>query len=149
MMKKSIVLLVAMSVMSVVSSVAVGRVYIDDGLSHIINDSTYVNDILWLDYHTDNTPGTHIEMVDGGEVYIFLPCNHSTITIHGGTVDGGNVAIIPHGDSFVTINGGTFRGDIASYDNSRIIVHGGTFKDDLYAYDTGSVEISGGSIDGI
>lgn len=148
-MKRLFVFLTATAFMSAYSTVMASRVYIDDGLSHVINDSSHVDDTLWLDYNSDNTHGTHIEMVDGGEVALFLPFNNSTITIHGGTVDRGNVAIDTQGDNLITINGGTFIGDVASNNNSRIYVNGGNFHDDLYACDTGIVEISGGSIDGI
>lgn len=146
--KGAFFLLTVLAVLSVNSKLLAATVYIDDGASHTINDSTYQNDLLWLDYYTANTPGTHVELVDGGTVRMFLPFNNSSIMINGGIVDGSNVAIDTQGDNIVTINGGTMTGDIASNNNSRIFVNGG-FIEDLFAYDTGIVEVSGGLIGGV
>jgi hypothetical protein len=121
----------------------------DDGQTHIINSAIYQSSGIWLDYYVPNNPGTHLEIVNGASTNYILPFNNSTVTINGGSVNGGNVSIDTHGDNIITVNGGNITGDMAANNNSRIYVNGGTFHDDLYAYNTGIVEVRGALISGI
>ncbi|MGA2324531.1 MAG: PEP-CTERM sorting domain-containing protein [Sedimentisphaerales bacterium] len=138
-----------MAIMNVVSEAKIYSVYFDDGQTHSLNDNTYQGIGVWLDKNTFNDPGTHLELLDGAKTGYILPFNKSTITINGGSVDGGNVSIDTHGDNIITVNGGTLKGDIAANNNSRIYANGGTFYDDIYAYDNGIAEVRGGLISGI
>ena len=59
------------------TSMATASIYYDTGLNYTIgatnpNDSTIylgsnINDFITLDYYTVNSPGTHLELVDGGD----------------------------------------------------------------------------------
>jgi len=135
-------------------------VYIDDGANHVIGDDTFQNSYIVLDYHTANNPGTHFQIVDGGNVWQFSTYNNSTITVDGGSisnmiigssnseivVDGGTVGTIwADGHSSVTVNGGAINGFISAFGNGTAEVRGGTLLNAIQAWNSGKIYLYGNS----
>jgi hypothetical protein len=120
--------------------VASNYVYIDDGASHVIGDATYQNSNVILDYHIANTPGTHFNIVNGGNISSLVACNNSTIEVDGGLISYG---INVNDNGKIGVNGGTI-GTIWAYDHSSIAVNGGVINGWILACDNSMVEIRGG-----
>ena len=59
-------------------------IFINDGLSHTFDSSTYRYDSFYLDEAIANIPGTHVNMVNGGLVKDIYAYNSSSVTIDGG-----------------------------------------------------------------
>ena len=140
------------------STIMADDVYWDDGGSHTINDDTYRADWVYLDYYTANDPGTHADLVDGGEVGILGAYNNATITMTGGwadyiscygnsnmTVTGGLTGVSAHDTSTINISGGDI-GAVA-WDNSIINIYDGANVSSAGATDYGHIYIYGGIID--
>ena len=147
---KDKVLLLALGICAIplTEVVSENRVYFDDGQVHRIMDDTHLDDIFFLDFNRFNSPGTHLEVVEGGRTNVILTYNISTVAITGGIVDGFNVAVLTYGDSTATITGGRLIGDVAAHDSSQILFGGGHLNRDLIAYDDAVLRVQGGSIDG-
>ena len=157
-MKRVMAVCLAVLVFNSVSMANV--VFIDDGLSHTVNDSTYQNDTVLLDHYSANNPGTHVNLVDGGMVKSLNAENNSTIHMTGGSaewldalfnsniqISGGSVGCI-HASHNATIamSGGTVVGaDFIAGDNSAITITGGSIGADLIvAINNSTITISGG-----
>ena len=145
---KSILAASAAVLFVLVQMAGANNIYFEDGQTHVINTNRQA-DTFWLDKNISNSPGTHLEIQSGGSTSIILPFNYSTITLNGGSIIGGNVAIDTYGDNILIVNSGTIKGDIAANSNSRFYIDGGSLLDDVYAYDSGIVEIRGGQTGGI
>jgi hypothetical protein len=139
-------------------ALAYNYVYIDDGASHVIGDATYQNSYIVSDYHIANNPGTHFQMVDGGNVQQFSVCNNSTITVDGGLIsnmiigssnsrivvnDGTVGTIWADGHSSVTINGGAINGYVSAFGSGTAEVRGGTLLNAMQAWDSGKIYLYG------
>jgi len=145
----------------IVNSVS-ATIYIDDGLSHTVDDLTYQAESFSLDYNTANNPGTHVDLVDGGEVGTLNMYNNSSITMAGGSVVnylnlndftsatmlGGSV-----GESvFLTENATATMSDMSvgvSFsltDNASATINSGSIEEDLVAFKNSSINMSGGSV---
>jgi len=147
MKNRTLLLAIIVCMMPLVHLASGGYIYFDDGAVHKITDATHQNDFISLDYTTLNSPGTHLELSEGGKIFSIYPYKTSTVSITGGIVNGNNVAIDTMGDNIVVITGGILIGDIAANNASRIFVSGGYFED-LFAYDDGIVEVKGGLAQG-
>lgn len=156
----------------VFTSMATASIYYDTGLSYTIggtnpNDGTIylgsnINDYITLDYHTVNSPGTHLELVDGGSAYYVNAYGYSSVTISGGSIEqslemrGINSVIINNGsvggvwigdDSTLQIYDGTISYGIESMGNSTTIINGGAIGSNVEAWGESTIEIHGGTID--
>ena len=116
---------------------------IDDGQNHVFSDATYQNDIVDIDAVVANNPGTHVQVVDGAQVFWIGASHYSTIQIDGGTfywglsssdnasitVNGGTAgSLLASGQSLIEMNGGTIQTRIAAFDYSTINIRGGVFS---------------------
>lgn len=124
-------------------SIAGVRYYIDDGSSHLFDNAIYHADWFWIDSLIANVPSTHIDIIDGGQVYSFFAHNNATITMSGGSVH----TMDAYDSSTITILDGLSYG-IRSYNNSNVTVLGGEVGGYFYALDNSFINISGGSING-
>ncbi len=117
--------------------------YIDDVVSHTIDYSTYKDDWVFLDYNMPGNPGTHVDIVDGGEVTLARAHNRSSITMNGGTV-------VRHlqatDDSSIIFSGGTVGGVLHATDNGRITMTGGHSANRVQAVGESRITMSGGSV---
>ena len=129
-----------------VNHVSVG-VYIDDGLPHIFDDSTYWYQSFDLDKYTANTPGTHVDLVDGGEVGFLTAYNNATINMSGGLV---NYSLQATDNGTITMSGGSIDGQLSVAGNSTVIITGCDWIDmGIQTQQNAVVTISGGEIGGL
>jgi len=146
-MKNRTLLLAIIMCMLPLENIALATIFrFDDGEVHRIADATRRDHRIWLDSNTLNSPGTHLELVEGGIIDGIFAFKESTVSVTGGIV---NWVIDTIGDNTVEITGGSLYGDIVANNNSRVFVSGGYFNEDLYAYDDGIVEVKGGLIKGL
>lgn len=125
-----------------IDSVLGATIYIEDGGSHTIDHSLYQNDTVRLDMLTVNDPGTHLDLVDGGEIWDIWTFNNSTIEVSGGLIS--NV-LNAGGSSMVEILGGTISGSLNSNSYSTVNVSGG-YVELLYVNGDSTVTLTGGDI---
>ena len=115
---------------------------LNDGLSHTIN--TYYHSDLELDPDNDIIPGTHINLIDGGEFIGSIDVNHhATININGGTVNYGGIHA--YGDSIVTITDGLVKGYSSAASNSTVNILGGD-TNHFTLHSNANLFMSGGSL---
>ncbi len=143
-MKKLIVLLTALAFLAI-NPVAMAVIVWNDGLTHIIDAD--LNDWVYLDYDivTPPSPGTHVDIVDGGEVDLARAYNRSSITMTGGTVVSHLQAV---GHSSIIFSGGTVGGTVQANNNGTISMTGGHSVKRVQAGGEGVVTVSGGSVEG-
>jgi hypothetical protein len=122
-------------------AVASDYVYIDDGESYVIGDATYKDSSVILDYHVANTPGTHFQIVNGGNIWHIGTLNNSTVTVDGGLISSG---INANNNSEIVVNGGTV-GAIWSHDHASVTVNGGAIGGIATSSDS-IVELRGGAV---
>jgi hypothetical protein len=144
------------------SAVAAVTVYIDDGENHLIEDAMYQNSRVFLDSQIANNPGTHFQIVNGGNIWYLGAYNNSTIQVNGGLVsygisandnseievNGGTIRTIWSSEhSLVAVNSGAIHGWISASGNSIVEIRGGAFADlaDLIAYSSGTIYLYGSS----
>ena len=108
-----------MMMLLLVHSVPAMAVYFDDGISHTIDYS--IGEVM-LDYYTANSPGTHVNLVDGGQV--------------GDDIETFN-------SSTVTMSGGLVLDCLEAFDRGTITVSGGSIGDDLWALKSGTIYLEG------
>ena len=115
---------------------------LNDGLSHTIN--TYYHSDLDLDPDNDIIPGTHINLIEGGEfagaIYLY---HHATIDIDGGTVNYGGFHA--EGDNIVTIANGLVKGYSSATSNSTVNILGGD-TNHLTLHSNANLFMHGGSL---
>lgn len=135
-------------------------IYIEDGLSHTIDDGTYAINILHFDKNTANQPGTHIDIVENGIVNAVEMHNYSTANISGGRIhsllaDGNNNMSLSageiqflrmYGSSSFSMSGGVINGNCSFYGASSVTVAGGRIGETLYVNDNSAANISSGLI---
>lgn len=141
-MKRIFVLFCMWAIISV-SPVALAITYWNDGQSHVINNSIYQDDMVWLDYGVTRVPGTHVDIVAGGVVGNLNAYRNATVTMTGGTVLWGLEAFE---NASITMTNGTVFNALAANTNSSITVSGGVVEK-LYANDNATVNLLGGVID--
>jgi len=125
-----------------VGSMRAAIIHVEDGGSHTIDHSLYQNDSVCLDMLTVNDPGTHLDLVNGGEIWDIGVYNTSTIKVSGGLIS--NV-LDASGNSIVDIFGGTISGSLSSHSNSAVNVSGG-YIELLYVNGGSTVTLTGGDI---
>lgn len=145
----------------VVSSTRAGVVYFEDGGYYSVTDAQYKNDSIFLDTNTINSPGTHLELFDGGSVFAVNARHNSVVTITGGsiemrlemlgssnaTINNGSIGGIWTGDkSNLQVYDGTITGDIESMGNAMVSIYGGVIEGDVEAWYDCITEIYGGTI---
>jgi len=124
-------------------------VYFDDGGHHVINYN--IDESVFVDYWTQQQPGTQVELVDNGSIgigggYVALYANaYSQITISGGLLKGNLNA---NAYSRVTVSGGAIVGSLSATTTSQVTISGGSIADELYASGSSLVTVSDGSIYG-
>lgn len=141
-MKKLIVLLIALVVLSVNPAAMAAPVYFDDGASYTFDNDTYQDDSVKLDYYTANDPGTGLYLVDGGLVYELYAYNSASITMTGGSVD----SLWACGNGIVTVTGGSVGQELGATDNGTVTMSGGSVDPNLFAWENATVTITGGSV---
>jgi len=129
-MKKQVILMAVLAFLTVNTLLLADIVSINDGMSHTINDYTYLFDTVWLDYPMaiPNFPGTHVDLVEGGVVTNLTACNNATISVTGGTVMGYLVAT---GNSQVSMIAGDVGWGISAYRNASLTISGGMVTFDM------------------
>ncbi|MHC4212830.1 MAG: PEP-CTERM sorting domain-containing protein [Planctomycetota bacterium] len=162
-----IALTVIVCVLAMHSSAMPVTIDIKDGQSHTINDNTYqeTDTHLRLDYGLINTPGTHVDLVNGGTVGGSIQAyNDASLNMSGGFVGGGvhaldttNITISDghiwynvsaYHNSNITITGGTAGnqingGSVLAHQNSIITISGGTFNESLFATTNSTIYLEG------
>jgi len=150
-MKKKLIVIAGLFVITFVSLTQGANVFIDDGAKHVINDGAYQSNNIFLDFNIANNPGTHCELNSGGKVGGLMAGNNSTIEVLDGEIGynlqahdnsnvvirGGTVGSYTHalGNGVLRIYGGIFNGPVCSNDNGIVHVAGGTINDYLEAFD--------------
>lgn len=145
-MKKQVMLVAVLAFLTVNTLLLADIVSINDGMSHTINDYTYLLDTVWLDYPMaiPNFPGTHVELAAGGVVRGLIAFNNATISVTGGTVMGGLVAT---GNSQVSMISGDVGWYISVYRNASLTIAGGmvwsALRPDLRTNYNGTIYLEG------
>jgi len=116
--------------------------YLDDGLTHLVNDDLYQGIQVRLDYYNTSNTGTHLELEENGILTELRAYNNSTVTIHGGGIED---RLMATGDSSIEILGGSVQ-DLHTYQSSTTAISSGVIHSTVFTYETSHVEISGGSI---
>jgi hypothetical protein len=130
-LSKMFVLLSAALMLTVlISATRAGDFYWDDGGSYLINDETYKTDWVHVDYNIANVPGTHVDLVDGGEVNMLLAYNNATVTMSGGWAD----FISCYNDSTINVTGGI--ASMRANDTSTINIYGGDANAEIWGHGT-------------
>ncbi len=142
-MVRKLIIVVCLTIVAINPASFAAYVYIDDGVSHIFNDSTYQNDKVWLDYSISNNPGTHVDLVVGGTVTGFSAYNNATVSVTGGTVVGYSVA---QDNSSITIADGSVGLWLSAKENATVIMNGGSIGGNLEASDNGTITMTGGTV---
>jgi hypothetical protein len=159
-MKKSIFPLIALLVFGI-SSTSMGdisfpEVHLNDGLSHTISDGIYGNSDVRLDQYVANTPGTHVDVVTGGDVYYLNAYHTSTVTMTGGhvavlsalenstinMVNGTATYLVSANYAGLSVSGGAVT-DITAYDESITTLSGGSVSRNLMAVSNGIIYLEG------
>ena len=144
-MKQLFILIFAAVCFMSADSMGYTYVYLEDGGSHTIDHSLYQDDFVGLDVFVVNNPGTHLELVDGGDIWYLQGQNYSTIEIAGGSIGSGLSAT---DSSMVEIIGGSIGTNIWAEGSSSISICGGSIGGSIASQENGTIEISGGSISG-
>ncbi len=133
-------------------------VFLDDGNYHLVDDFTYQSNEVSLDEYTVNSPGTHLELVDGGLVGGFIAGhNNSRITVSGGDAgglwgggnsfitmtDGMTYWVVLVGTSVAELSGGTLGGDLEGCHDSYIDVIGCSVSGSLRVEDNSLMVLHG------
>lgn len=141
-MRRRSILLVAIALISFTfqNPIQAATVDIEDGGSHVIDHDNYDSDWVRVDYSIANDPGTHVDVVDGAEVYELYFHNNSTLTMTGGNID----LVKGWENSTLDISGG-WMSDFHAYGNSIVTISGGTIDDELAGAFNSTVTMSGGS----
>ena len=117
---------------------------LNDGQSYTIG--TYYHSGLDLDFDNDIIPGTHVNLINGGEflggIYLY---HHSTININGGTV---RAFVSAQGDSVVTMTDGLIRGYSSATSNSTVHILGG-YTEHFFLKTNANLLMSGGILVGL
>ena len=101
-----------------------GRVVIiTDGLSHEINNDVYKDKIVKLDYEVDNSPGTHIDVLDGAVLDTLYAWSNSSFTMSSGSA----MNLAGFQDSTISLEGGVAE-FMGAYGNSIMKMSGGSAK---------------------
>lgn len=116
---------------------------ISDGQSHAINDDTYQNEIISLDWYNDIVPGTHVNLIDGGFVGWLQSNHHATIDIAGGTTR----VVDAHGDGVVSVTEGSVTDSLRASGNVTVNVSGGSVGFSTH-WGTSTLSMYGGSVGG-
>jgi len=129
-MKKQVVLMVVLAFLTVNTLLLADTVYIDGGMSHTINDDTYLLDMVVVDpLAIPGFPtGTHVDLAEGGIVMDLIAHGHATISITGGTVTGRLAAA---NNSQISITAGDVGWEISAHHNAFVTIAGGMVTSDL------------------
>lgn len=114
----------------------------EDGKSYTIDHTLYQSDMVILDQLTVNDPGTHLDLVDGGDIWDLATFNKSTVEVSGGLI-GDDLST--WGSSTVDIFGGTISGSLRSDSYSTVNVYGG-YVEHLRVNGSSAVTLTGGDI---
>ncbi len=159
-MKRLAVILTGLFVITHIGMAGTTVVHISDGLSHLVNNNTYQDNIVYLDYSIINNPGTHLEMANGGSIVSIYTFKNSSVTVNGGsindwlyikdngiaTVNNGSVnKLAATGDCTVTVNGGIIN-SIFTYNTSTTIISNGLISNNIQTQNSSEVTISGGTV---
>ena len=134
-MPKLIALLAILACLTINTLSIAAYVDINDGLQHVINDDFYQASHIRLDYNIANSPGTRIDLIDGGLIKSLTTCNNASVTMTGGVI----VPVSFHG------GGGPQPGMIVATAHSTVIIAGGTVEN-VNARDNATISVSGGLI---
>ena len=156
----SMVLIVIVSVNSV--GLADMQIELDDGGSHTLDDNTYQDFSVRLDFFTFNDPGTHINLVNNGAVGSLYAYKEASIEMSGGSVgfnvtsrgnstvnvSGGAIGyhLISQGNGIVNLTNGSVGSGLQAWNNSIINMSGGIIGDRVGAWEEALITISGGTI---
>ena len=155
-------IIVMLFIVQLLTAVSHATIDWDDGLSHTLDASNHLTELLNLDYNIANNPGTHVDFIDGGytseDIFLY---NNATLDMSGGVLDnflyaydnasinfsGGinNYRIYANNNSHITISGGSVGQETVAFDNSHIEVTGGVLPD-LYPVDDATITVTGGSL---
>jgi len=141
-MKKTAMVMLVIGTVVGLTGRATGIVYFEDGGYHLINDNTYVDEQIYLDYHIANDPGTSLEL-RGGVIDDILLYNNSSLLVTGGII---TKSIRTHGTSTVIMSDGSVGWDFHAYGSNVIKITGGSIGDDLFSRGDSTVTLSGGSV---
>lgn len=141
-MKSVTILITSLFVLFISSMSIADQIFWDDGVIHTIDDSAYSSDYVYLDYNTNNEPGTHAELVNNAWVMELNAYSNSTINMSGGYI---SRDIRTYGNSEASVNGGQISGYLWAYDNSTINMSGGTVGDSIYTRNDAVLNMTGGS----
>lgn len=163
-MKKFNLCIIAIVFLMIVPKEVLAADYLEDGEQHII-DSVYESANIYLDYNVSNTPGTHLELAEGGRVTgSIVAYNTSSVQISGGSVpflqgtDNSTISMIDGeiggilrawGNSTVNFSGGSIGDRLWIKDQSFVTMNGGTVLNDVYVQMDSKAYISNGSIEEI
>lgn len=139
---KKVFYIMLISVFTIQAYAASGDIYWDDGGYHKINQLWWTTTV-FLDKNKINSPGTHLDLVQGGMALSLEAYHNSTITMYDGIVDN---QISAYGSSTVSLAGGTVNWGLGASLNSTVNISDGRIKRSLHVRDNAIVNMSGGSV---
>lgn len=116
-------------------------IYLNNGSAHTISDDIHKHDNIFLDIDVVNNPGTHLDVIDGGNVDGIIANNNSSANIVNSTV---GYAIWANDNSTLSITNGTVGYQLIASDDSVVTITNGTIGDQLSVEDNSVVNLIGG-----
>jgi hypothetical protein len=135
---------VIISILFAITLTVQAKVHIDDGQSHLVNDYTYQNQTVILDWYINNNPGTHLELTEGGFLKTIDAHNNSRVEVNGGEIQY-NLQVSDNAKALVS--GGTINAYIHANDDSTIDITGGVINAAIISHDACTINVTGGMID--
>lgn len=143
MRSKAIFVLVIMVLLFAFENQSQADIDIQDGGVHVIDHNQYSSRSIYVyvDRTINNNPGTHLDLVNGGNIGKLYMFQKSSLNMTGGTI---NSLLRGWGNSTITISGGSIY-DFYTLDNSTATMTGGMVQGTLAAGFNSIITMSGGS----
>ncbi|MBN1437482.1 MAG: PEP-CTERM sorting domain-containing protein [Sedimentisphaerales bacterium] len=134
----ALAVLILLAVNSVLQA-AIEYIEWNDGASHTIDTDQEFKRFKLDDITSPPNPGTHLNLISGGNIFILEMYNNATLSMTGGEV----LDISARDNCSITISGG-YASQVTTFQNANVTVTGGTLE---YASvsDNSVVTFSGGT----
>jgi len=137
-------LIVSTLMILLTNGITIATVQWDDNIVHTLDSSNHISDSVWLDSITVNTPGTKVNMLEGGYVSGDLRAlNNATINMSGGTI---GADLRGYGNSVITISSGVIGNNLQAYGEAHINMSGGQVNDGAELFHDSTFNMTGGFI---
>lgn len=119
---------------------------LNDGLLHVLNDNSYQQDTIYLDLENASSPGTRVDLIEGGKAEVIIGRGNSNIFLNGGDV---GRTLQSYENSSILVNKGTVGDHLSAFDDSSIIVNDILLDGGFLAADNATATINGGHMIGL